>query len=63
MNIFTLRQNWDYSHRRTKGPGRPPISEEIQHLVVKLAKENPAWGYDRIQGALGDTQPSLWRRL
>ena len=47
-----VAEKWDYSQRRTKRPGRPPVSEEIQQLVVKLANENPAWGYDRIQGAL-----------
>ena len=47
-----VAEKWDYSQRRTKSPGRPPVSEEIQQLVVKLANENPAWGYDRIQGAL-----------
>ena len=33
-------------------PGRPRIRPEIEALVVKLARENPAWGYDRIAGAL-----------
>ena len=38
-----VAEKWDYSQRRTKNPGRPPVSEEIQQLVVKLANENPAW--------------------
>lgn len=42
---------WDYSARR-KSPGRPAVSQEIQELVLRIAKENPTWGYDRIQGAL-----------
>ena len=49
-----VAQKWDYSHRRTKQLGRPPIPEEVQQLVLKLAKENPTWGYDRIQGALAN---------
>ena len=32
--------------------GRPPIDTEVEALVVRLAKENRTWGYDRIAGAL-----------
>ena len=34
--------------------GRPRIDEETEGLVVRMAKENPAWGYDRIVGALAN---------
>ncbi|MCA9124481.1 MAG: transposase [Planctomycetaceae bacterium] len=41
----------DYSDRRKK-VGRPALSHEIVQLVVRMATENPAWGYDRIAGAI-----------
>jgi transposase InsO family protein len=44
---------WDYSSRRKK-LGRPPVSEEIVGLLVRMARENPNWGYDRIQGSLAN---------
>ena len=34
--------------------GRSRIAEEIGQLVVRMAKENPSWGYDRIVGALAN---------
>ena len=44
---------WDYSRRRNK-IGRPPASAEVVELVLRMARENPGWGYDRIQGALAN---------
>jgi len=46
-----VAQKWDFSHLQ-KRIGRPRTREEIVRLVVQMAKENPTWGYDRIQGAL-----------
>ncbi len=46
-----VAQNWDYSKRQRK-TGRPAIAQETVDLVLKLAKENPRWGYKRIKGAV-----------
>jgi transposase InsO family protein len=34
--------------------GRPQISHEVEQLIVRMAKESPDWGYDRIAGALAN---------
>ena len=37
-----------------KSWGRPRVDEETERLVVRMAKENPGWGYDRIAGAMAN---------
>jgi putative transposase len=44
-----VRRRWTYAGRR---PGRPAIAKEIRALVLRLARENPRWGYERIVGEL-----------
>jgi hypothetical protein len=46
-----VAQKFDGSDQRTS-PGRPRVDKELEDLVVKMAKENRSWGYDRIAGAL-----------
>jgi putative transposase len=45
-----FRFYWRWRSRRRGG--RPPITEEIQTLIRRLATENPTWGAPRIHGEL-----------
>jgi len=40
--------------KKRRSPGRPRIRPETEHLVLRLARENSGWGYDRIVGALAN---------
>ncbi len=48
-----IARKWDYSDKR-KSVGRPRIRPQIVDLSLRFARENPNWGYDRIQGALAN---------
>jgi putative transposase len=48
-----IAKKWDYSKCRKK-VGRPTIEKEVVELLIQIAKENPSWGYNRIQGALAN---------
>ena len=48
-----VARKWDYSDRR-KSVGRPRVRQEIVDLVLRFARENVTWGYDRIQGAVAN---------
>jgi len=44
-----IAAKWTYPK---KGVGRPGVMREIRELIVRMAEENPSWGYARIQGQL-----------
>src|SRR6201982_1411217 len=48
-----VAQKCDGSQQR-KSPGRPKIDQELEALIVRIARENRSWGYDRIVGALAN---------
>jgi hypothetical protein len=43
-----IQRKWTYPG----SPGRPPAGQEIRELVLRLARENPSWGYRRVHGEL-----------
>src|SRR5947207_6143706 len=44
-----IARRWTYSHRSS---GRPPLERSLRELILRLARENPHWGYKRIVGEL-----------
>jgi transposase InsO family protein len=59
-----IAQHWTYPGQR---PGRPQVSREVRELVLRLARENRRWGYQRIAGELRglgvQLSPSSVRRV
>jgi putative transposase len=47
-----VASKWNYSHQR--GPGRPRVMKTIVDLILRMALDNPSWGYTRIRGALAN---------
>ena len=45
-----VRRRWRHPRRVA---GRPPLPAETRELILRLARENPRWGYPRIAGELG----------
>ena len=59
-----VRRRWTQPRR---SGGRPPVERRVRELVLRLARENPRWGYPRIAGELlklgVHVSPSTVRRL
>lgn len=59
-----VRRRWTYPRR---SPGRPRVGGETRRLVLRLARENSRWGYQRIAGELAKVgvkvSPSTVRRI
>ncbi len=47
-NQKLISKHWTYPHRQ----GRPPIDASLADLIEQIARDNPSWGYKRIQGEL-----------
>jgi putative transposase len=61
-----VRRRWTFDSRPRRG--RPPIAEACVELIVRLGRENPRWGYGRVQGELRKlghrvSQPTIKRTL
>jgi hypothetical protein len=44
-----VARRWTYAHRKA---GRPPLERSLRERILRLARENPSWGYKRIVGEL-----------
>jgi putative transposase len=60
-----VKRRWTYPKN---GPGRPPTLPTIRALVLRLATENPTWGYRRIIGEVSGlgrnvSPPTVWTIL
>ena len=53
-----IAQKWTHERR---SPGRRRVMQVIEDLTVRMARENPRWGYTRIQGALKNLEHRVGR--
>lgn len=51
---YLVSRKWDYSDRIHKKTGRPGIDPEKVKQVLKIAEENPLWGYVKIMSTMND---------
>jgi transposase InsO family protein len=53
-----VRRRWRQPRRRAAG--RRPLDSEIRELILRVARENPRWGYQRIAGELRKLATGIW---
>ena len=53
-----VARKWNYSDQRKKKPGRPPLSDQVKQLVVRMARENPSWSFGLRPGCAADPWPN-----
>jgi putative transposase len=53
-----VAQKFDSTTQRM-APGRPTVAPKLEALVIRMAQENRAWGYDRIVGALANLRYTI----
>ena len=58
-HLELVARKWTFLERRQ--PGRPRTTVDIEHLIARIAIENPGWGYTRIHGALGNLELKIGR--
>jgi putative transposase len=52
-----IARKWDYASRRR--PGRPSTGTSVKTLIIRMARENPAWSHRRIQGELARLEHAI----
>jgi len=52
-----MRRKWTFKQRAPRG--RPSISPDLEALILRLAKENPTWGYGKLEGEPGAPRAKL----
>ena len=50
-----------YDGSKNRSPSRPPTAKDVRELIVRVARENPTWGYTRLRGALKNLGHELGR--
>jgi putative transposase len=55
-----VRRHWTKAYRP---PGRPSKPPAVRPLILRMAADNPTWGYRRIHGELSQLDPQLRRGL